>query len=244
MIEKAVRLQQAYDYLRSLGKFYTQKEFAKQIGYNPANLSSAFNGSEKYLTKGLFKSICDTYPDLFNLEYFLTGEGELLLEGSPVKPHQSNKIPLYDDVSSMGGIEKANANVEGVSEPSDYIDTGDWFKDATAAIRHYGESMVEYPPGCILAIKEVKDRRLIVPGRDYVIETSEYRVTKQVQLGNDNSYLTAYSTNSETYADGRLIHGPFDIPWDAIIRISLVLGYVVKKNGGTVVYSRTKTKYQ
>ena len=96
--------------------------------------------------------------------------------------------------------------------------------------------------GCILAIKEVLDRELIIPGRDYMIETSEYRVTKRVQRGKDPMHITAYSTNPEKYADGRLIHEPFDIPWRAVKRISMVLGYVVKKNGGTMVFSNQNTK--
>lgn len=159
-------------------------------------------------------------------------------------PEESNTrlIPFYDDVVSIGGNNDRVANMDGISEPTDYIDTGDWFRDATAAIRHYGESMVEYPNGCILALKEVLDRELIVPGRDYMIETSEYRVTKRVQLGKTKEYITAYSTNEEKYSDGRLVHEPFDIPLRAITHISLVLGYVVKKNGGTLVYSSNKKK--
>ncbi len=65
----------------------------------------------------------------------------------------------------------------------------------------------------------------------------EYRVTKRIQLGKDDDHFTAYSTNQDTYADGRLIHEPFAIPKQAIRRIWLVLGYVVKKNGGTMVYN-------
>lgn len=151
-----------------------------------------------------------------------------------------NLIPFYDNVSSIGGVNELGANMDSVSQPTDYIDTGDWFRDATSAIRHYGESMTEYPQGCILALKEVYNRELTIPGRDYVIETSEYRVTKRVQRGKDIEHVTAYSTNDETYADGRLIHEPFDIPWSEIIRISLVLGYVVKKNGGTMIFSNQK----
>jgi hypothetical protein len=100
--------------------------------------------------------------------------------------------------------------------------------------------MAEYPNGCILALKEVLDRELIVPGRDYVIETSEYRVTKRLQLGKTKEYIQAYSTNKETYPDGQLVHEPFNIPWRAVSKVYLVLGYVVKKNGGTIVFSNSK----
>lgn len=149
-------------------------------------------------------------------------------------------IPFYDDVSSIGGKNNLVADTETVTSTTEYIDAVDWFKDATAAIRHYGDSMIEYPSGCILALKEVLDRELIIPGRDYCIETSEYRVTKRLQKGKSNEYITAYSTNKETYPDGRMVHEPFDVPWRAINNISLVLGYVVKKNGGTMVFNSNK----
>ena len=150
------------------------------------------------------------------------------------------KIPFYDEVSSIGGSNDSVANMSPVSSPTDYIDAGDWFREATAAIRHYGSSMPEYPPGCILTLKEVLDRSLVIPGRDYVIETSEYRVTKRLQLGKTDDHILAYSTNIETHPDGKLIHEPFPIKWKNIKRISLVLGYVVKTNGGTMVYNNNK----
>lgn len=175
------------------------------------------------------------------LRSFVLGEKiETQYAGGEEPKRKGNLIPFYDNVATIGGINETVANVDGVSQPTEYIDTGDWFRDATAAIRHYGESMIEYPTGCILAIKEVQDRELLIPGRDYVVETSEYRVTKRIQKGKDKEHITAYSTNPETYADGRLIHEPFDIPWRAVIHISLVLGYVVKKNGGTMVFSKKR----
>jgi transcriptional regulator with XRE-family HTH domain len=148
-----------------------------------------------------------------------------------------NLIPLYDDVTTIGGVNERIANTDGVSSPSEYIDTGDWFREATAAIRHYGDSMIEYPPGCILALKEVGERQLIIWGKDYVIETNEYRITKRVQRGKDEEHIRAYSSNTETYPDGQLVHEYIDVAWKDIRRIFLVLGYVVKKNGGTIVYS-------
>jgi transcriptional regulator with XRE-family HTH domain len=223
-------------------------QIAKETGISEATIGNWRNGN--------------TNPNFANskllIEYFETGKGlkntqskDFIAEDETPgvqiydtenAPSGKKRIPFYDDVSSFGGVNEMTANMDGVSTPTDYIDTGDWFKDATAAIRHYGESMVEYPTGCILALKEVFDRELIIPGRDYMIETTEYRVTKRVQLGKDKEHITAYSTNHETYPDGRLIHEPFDIPWRSVRHISLVLGYVVKKNGGTMVYSNRNSK--
>jgi transcriptional regulator with XRE-family HTH domain len=203
----------------------TQVEFANKIGIGQSYLSEIEKGR-----RDISKEVIAKLQDGFDREYlikFETGKTE----------SERNIIPLYDDVSSIGGTNEVTTNMQGTSAPSEYIDTGDWFREATAAIRHYGDSMIEYPPGCILALKEVNDRGLIIPGRDYVIETTEYRITKRVQRGKDSEHITAYSTNPEKYADGRLIHEPFDIPLSAIRHISLVLGYVVKKSGGTIVYS-------
>lgn len=144
-------------------------------------------------------------------------------------------IPFFDEVSTVGGITHLSSNMQAPACHTEMVDAGDWFREATAAIRHYGESMAEYPSGCILAIKEVYDRSLIIPGRDYVIETSEYRVTKRVQRGSNSNHIMAYSTNTETYTDGRLIHEPFEISWQSVSRISLILGYIVRKNNGAIV---------
>lgn len=211
-----------------------QGEIASKIGVKDTYLSDVLNGRADFndtLRAKIYEVFSCVQAELSSQRY--AGGGE-----EPKKV--GNLIPFYDNVSSIGGINESMANLDGVSKPTEYIDTGDWFRDATAAIRHYGESMVEYPTGCILALKEVYDRELIIPGLDYVIETSEYRVTKRIQKGKDPEHITAYSTNPETYADGRLVHEPFDIPWRAVIHISLVLGYVVKKNGGTMVFSNPK----
>lgn len=234
-------------FIKSLG--IGQGAFEKAVG-----LSNGYvNNIRKSIQPDKIQKIALCYPTL-NTGWLLTGEGEMLKGqtyyggedefedvAAPRPPEEERPprklIPFYDDVSTIGGINQLGANMDAVTEPTEYIDAGDWFRDATAAIRHYGESMVEYPTGCILALKEVQDRELIVPGRDYVVETSEYRVTKRIQKGNEPGYVTAYSTNQETYKDGRLIHEPFDIPLRAVSHIYLVLGYVVKKNGGAMLFN-------
>ncbi len=208
-----------------------QKKFAQSI-----DMSSGYvNAIRVSIQPDTLHKIAMQYPDL-NTGWLMTGEGSMLKDEPSERA--GKLIPFYDDVVTVGGNNEISANMQGVSSPAEYIDTGDWFKDATAALRHYGDSMTEYPPGCILALKEVEDLRLIVPGKDYVIETSEYRVTKRVQVNND--CIRAHSTNDETYPDGTLIHQPFNIPFELISKIFLVLGYVVKKNGGTMVFSSKK----
>jgi len=231
MSEIKDRIQMILDYYG-----ISQAEFAKR-----ANLSTGYaNNPGKTVTVGTREKISNAFPDI-NMVWFQTGVGKMTTELQEViKDESRNLIPFYDDVRTVGSTNTGVDVSETHQTSSEYIDTGDWFRDATAAIRHYGESMTEYPSGCILALREIKDRSLIVPGRDYMIETDEYRVTKRLQLGKDDEHFTAYSTNSETYADGRLVHEPFQIAKISIRRMYLVLGYVVKKNGGTLVFSKEK----
>ena len=173
-----------------------------------------------------------------NPDWLLTGRGSMLKsEGSApmgskeaqkedILPAKKNLIPFYEDVSTIGGLNDCLANTES-NAPTEWIDAGDWFPEATAAIRHYGDSMIEYPSGSILALKRVCNPQLIMNGRNYVIETTEYRVTKQLQ--DDGDHFMAYSTNRDTYPDGRQIHAPFSVPKGEIRYIYLVLGCVTKE---------------
>lgn len=138
-----------------------------------------------------------------------------------------NFIPFYEDVATFGGSDNV-ASMESIYNTSIQIDAGDWFRGATAAVRHYGDSMIEYPSGCILAIRELKNKNEIVWGRNYVIETSERRITKQIaELDKDN--IICYSTNTEKHMDGRLKHQPIIILKEDIRFISRVLGSVNKE---------------
>lgn len=194
--------------------------------------------------EGAFLKIIDNCRDI-NPSWLLTGEGDMFREDSkegntlvePIK--KKNLIPFYDDVASIGGVNTISATMEGHMPSNEWIDAGDWFIDATAAIRHYGNSMIEYPSGCILALKELHDQRQIIWGRNYCIETDEMRVTKRLQAGTDE-YLMAYSTNTETYPDGHLIHEPFRIYKDTIRRIFMVIGCVIKEySSGPVIIKNT-----
>lgn len=170
------------------------------------------------LSDRVVEQIANFYTDL-NKDWLLYGEGSMF--------KTSKKIPLYDDAPTIGGYNEVVANCDQSARVTEWIDAGDWFPGATAALHHYGESMVEYPSGSILAVKRVNDPRLLVNGEHYVIETDEYRITKQIV--DDGDCIIAYSTNNEIYPDGRPIYGPVRIPKDAIRHLDLVLGCVTKR---------------
>lgn len=179
--------------------------------------------------------ILSVYQDLSRV-WLLTGEGEMLKNDSPGiysrdKSSDLGRIPFYD-AETTGGYNGSVSSSDSVSEIVGYIQAGGWFAGReTAAIRHVGESMTEYPNGCILAVREVLDRNLLVPGKNYVIETSEYRVTKRLQHGSSKDTVSLYSTNQEKYEDGRLIYESFEVRLSDIRRIFCVLGYIVNQSG-------------
>ena len=211
-------------------KKISQGKFESETG-----LSTGFvNNVGDSIRKSSLEKIRRVYPEL-NTAWLLTGEGSMLKEGetecdNPVRDQSSAKrrIPFYDDVATVGGTNHLVVNDDSSYTPSEWIDAGDWFPEATAAIRHYGDSMVEYPSGSILALKRVEDHRLIIWGRNYSIETTEFRITKRLQEGGDD-YIMAYSSNESTYSDGTLIHSPIKIPKETIRHIDLVLGCVTKE---------------
>ncbi len=201
--------------------------------YSKAKLSNGYLDKVKELGADKIESIISAFEEI-NLDWLITGTGSML------KGEQGhNKIPLYSDVGTIGGSNMVaeDAAVYGTTE---YINSGDLFPGATAAIRHYGDSMVEYPSGCILALREIIRPYDYLWGQDYVIEYKEYRVTKRVQQG-ENGIIKACSSNQDTYLGGSLIHQPIDINGDDIRRLFLVLGYIVKKHGG--IYLR-RGKYK
>lgn len=213
-------------------KGINKSEFGRRIGVSSAFITSM----RKSIQPDKVRSIKEQFPDL-NIEWLLTGEGEMLANNEPELRAAENVkdsarlIPFYDAETTGGYTGLVSSSTEEATLKG-YIQAGGWFNGReTAAIRHVGDSMIEYPNGCVLAVREVTERRLLVPGQNYVIETMEYRITKRVQRGSSPDTIALYSTNQEKYEDGRLIYEPFEISLEDVRRIFSVLGYIVNQSG-------------
>lgn len=245
MNEVQERLQQ---FINHLGISVSQFEQSTMLGNG---FVTKTNAKMRNSSKSIISSC---YPEL-NIDWLIKGRGEMLNTGKNTinssganstnaiygnatvindgLSERRNRIPFYDDVATIGGTNAMVANLEHPNV-AEYIDTGDWFNDATSAIRHYGDSMVEYPSGSILALKRVHDTNLLIWGRNYCIETTEFRITKRLQDGGEK-YVMAYSSNTETYPDGTLIHSPIKIPKSSIRHLDLVLGCVTKEYSNSII---------
>lgn len=96
MIGRQKRLHEAYEHLRKFFGIHTQTDFAEVLKYSRVYISSALNGNEKNLTDKLFTNICEAFPGVFNLDYLLTGEGDLLTAEEDVHTsdvEQGNTMP-------------------------------------------------------------------------------------------------------------------------------------------------------
>lgn len=207
------------------------KSLRKKLGLTQAQMGDILGCGQTNISE-IERNGKDLEPDQYNILLEKYGKEEIdkyiqqgIIDMTDIK---KKRIPFYDDVASIGGNNDLVADVSTTGSISEWIDAGDWFPEATAAIRHYGDSMLEYPSGCILALKRVVDWRLIIWGKNYVIETTEFRITKRLQDGGED-FVFAYSSNQETYPDGRLIHSPIKIPKETIRHIDLVLGCVTKE---------------
>ena len=85
------RLIEVYEHLRRYYGIHTKTGFAEALKYGRTSMSAAMNGDEKYLTDSLFKNICEAYKGVFNLNYLLTGEGDLLTLEEEVSTNEFEK---------------------------------------------------------------------------------------------------------------------------------------------------------
>lgn len=105
MLDRQKRLNEVYEHLHNHFGVHTKGEFADKVKYARAYISSAMNGNEKYLTDKLFANISEAYPGVFNLDYLLTGDGDLLTPEEDVKSSElantANNQTVIDNLIEM-----------------------------------------------------------------------------------------------------------------------------------------------
>lgn len=212
-------------------------DLAKKLGYSKSSFSQIMNEKVPLSTK-FIETLCNANENI-NKVWITDLKGTMLKGTSNMLSNREEKklIPLYDGVVTAGM--QVTAIMDATQEPAEMIDAGDWFRDATAAMRVHGDSMYpEYKSGSVAALREVKNKRLVVYGQDYLIETTEYRVIKRLQKSDIPQNWLACSVNEEKYeSSGRLIHEPFDVHIDDVTRLYQVLGNVKRNQSSTVIHT-------
>ena len=103
--QKAERLREAFRHTYINYRTETQGAFADRIGVKRTAISAAMNGNKSYLTKNLFIKICAAFPGVFNLNYFLTGQGTLLTPPNP-SDLQNPSSSTQEGIASEPPIER------------------------------------------------------------------------------------------------------------------------------------------
>lgn len=104
-MERADRFNKAYEYLKNRGMVHTQKELAAKMQATAPHVSLAMKGESKYLTDNFLRRFNDTFDSIFNLQWLILGEGDMLKEGEeeyvePVTQDQT-VLRLIDELSAQ-----------------------------------------------------------------------------------------------------------------------------------------------
>ncbi len=106
-------LNEAYNYLRRRGVVLTQKELAEALGKGRTSVNKALNGNRSYLNESFLKWFNAKFGNIFEPEYLLNGEGNLL---RCEQGNSSMATLIPDDIKPNGsitnGLPIANRNVK------------------------------------------------------------------------------------------------------------------------------------
>jgi len=107
-MERKDRLKEAFEYLRKQGKAHTKADIADRMKASRPNVSSAFSGDAKCLTDKFLMRFNSAYGSIFDEDWLLRGEGEML---RPIVTQQgsnnNNKQGNGNTYNSTSSLDKA-----------------------------------------------------------------------------------------------------------------------------------------
>jgi transcriptional regulator with XRE-family HTH domain len=196
------------------------RQVALKIGADVSYYNKARNGnglSQEYLDNLLLK---------FGLtkRWLVLGEGEMYLKK---RRNGKHAIPLLD----AGAIGKRQIAVDmrRMKESVEVVDATE-YKDATGAMYVCNDTCMapKYKAKDKVVFKKVTDLELILYGADYIIQTNEFCILRNVQKAHSKGNILSCSYNMSTWKSGvlrgRLMFEPFEIPIKKITALYLVLG--------------------
>ena len=83
-MERFERFRAAYEHLRSCGLVHNNKDLAKMLDMDAADMSKCMNGKSNRPSVGTMKRLCDAYKGMFNIEWLVNGTGEMLQGGANI----------------------------------------------------------------------------------------------------------------------------------------------------------------
>jgi regulator of replication initiation timing len=138
------RLNEVFEHVRKYYGIHTQEDFAKYLEYGRTSISAALNGKPEYLTERLFKTIVEKFPGVFNLDYLLNGEGQLLtVEETIARADVGRRVPH----TTQGAPHSAQFDVPEALQ---------LLIDKALAISHHNDELVDRLAHAVSENKEVQ----------------------------------------------------------------------------------------
>lgn len=131
-MDKRERFNAAFDYLKSLGLFHTQKELAEKMGAAAPNISSALKGDPKILTDRFLRRFNEAFSNMFSPEWLCLGDGVMIAGDVDTIIKERNQTVI-------GGNNKTTQNNGNHNTTNNYKGYGGADEKATKDISDMGD---------------------------------------------------------------------------------------------------------
>lgn len=215
-MEKVERLNEAFKYLRSIGKIHTQIDLSNAMNANRVTISNALKDKGGYLNDDFLSRFSKSFDGIFNESWLLTGEGEMLnyvdqerkekeidISPSDIREGVYSGALVYNLDGTCGTAERdmifTNDNVIGsISLPE--------INPSSKIVRANGDSMEPVIfDGDKVVLRQIYNFDEIFYGQIYLILLEEYRMIKYIRKyePDEDNYIILRSRNQE-YDDIKL----------------------------------------
>lgn len=221
LAEISARITKVIDYLGE-----TANSFATKLGYQRAQTIYDIQKMKSAPSYDFFQRFTIAgYSAMINLDWLLTGEGNMLrtesekeenIPGAHPSDSPMEGIPLIP-ISAMAGAFTGEQTVLEYECERFVVPT---FKGAEFLISVKGSSMYpKYNSGDIVACKRLPmDELFFQWNKVYVLDTDQGPLIKRVKPGSDKEHVLIVSDNER--------YEPFELPLNRIYHVALVIGVI------------------
>lgn len=218
----------AMAYLKEKHIIMSQKDLAEKMDADATTLSRAIKGQERYLTEKFLYRFNTATNGIFNLDWLLYGEGEMLkkVEGVELVDDQGGETrPHFESVVSLG--EALGTGLALRIEDADERLRVPYLGDYEFSVRARGRSMINnrnpersIEDGAILACRRIYEASQIHWGEVYLLCDTSGATAKMLKRSDREGYIRCVPFNTdEGYEE-------YDVPFSDIKDIALVVGVI------------------
>ena len=103
-MDKKERFERAYNYLKFQGIIKKQEDVAKAMSATRSNVSLALNGNPIVLTDNFLMRFAKAFPGIFNYDWLLSGDGEMLTVNQPQTKQEPSDVHYIDNGSILNAL--------------------------------------------------------------------------------------------------------------------------------------------